>query len=463
MPMDSALAPSKLTPRARLAAALLSLATGTAGCQGESATFPGQGGHDAGPTMTKPTSCLSNADCKNSGICTGGFCTAVTVCGMDSQCPHGQICGSHGYCVQCDVNHANACPMGQTCQFDYTCVNAGPADSGVPIIDGGPDGSVAPGMDGSVAPGNDAAVAMSCATRDDCPNDTVCTMSACVPPPARCMTPDDCPKNRPSCDGLNGVCFGGSSCLSDMDCANNPTCGNGACMCMMPGPGQPGTCVARPDECQSDADCLVNGTYNGRYCTVTLSPKRCLMAPTCTTDAQCAASALVCDTTMGSMSFDHCKNGTPCPTGTECTSAQICVNDLCVSKDCNNTPMLCAPSQMCEANGMCVDTMGSSCTSDAMCVAGQYCNTSVGACQTGCRDNSECMGGICNAAHTCQAPAGMFCGPCSTNADCPAGSNCTMNLFTGQNLCYETCSMTGGSSCSRSSAQCLFGVCTCVL
>ena len=67
--------------------------------------------------------------------------------------------------------------------------------------------------------------------------------------------------------------------------------------------------------CQSDADCRMNGMYVGKFCSINNPPKRCLTAPSCSSDAQCQNEGLVCDLQAGSDSNGKCVNGATCTPG----------------------------------------------------------------------------------------------------------------------------------------------------
>jgi hypothetical protein len=375
----------------------------------------------------------------------GGVCEAVTPCQDDNACTaSGKVCHTtRGYCVQCDGRHTNECPAGTTCQFDFTCAALTAGDGGV--------------SDGGSCSGQ-------CTDRTMCGTDQVCRGGACCPPPARCVSINDCPVNRPECNGATGECFGGDSCIQDMECDGKPGCAPGACFCDAPAVGQPGECRARPDECQDDMGCWQNGAYAGKVCTVQASPRRCVDAPNCTGDVACASLGLVCDLVMASPSYQRCVNGTPCPNGNECNpSTQACVDMVCVGKNCNNTPNFCMANERCDmATGTCLPLMSGTCTTDGMCNPGFWCNTAVNMCELGCRDSSECSGGVCDANHRCQQPTGNVCGPCTSDADCPAGTNCRPHSIRSEMLCYEACNAFAGEDCMLNpNAVCFALRCAC--
>jgi hypothetical protein len=390
-------------------------------------------------TGVEMRACNTTNDCAGQGICVAGLCQQVRSCQNDDECAsEGQVCHSNRfYCVECDGRSADQCPENFTCQFDFTCVMIGNApDAGTDTCSG------------------------SCTDRTECGPDNVCQNNTCCPPPARCFSVADCPVSAPQCNGATGECFGGASCFDDDDCNDQPGCAGGACECNIP-TTPPGTCRARQDECQSDADCRMNGAYVGKFCTITMPPKRCLDAPNCVSDAQCQNDGLICDLMPGSDSNGRCINGAPCtPGGNECNAAtQACVNNVCVAKNCLNTPTLCVSGETCDPNtGQCIQA---SCTMNTDCQPGFYCNTVLNPamCEVGCRDNSECNGGVCDAGHRCQGGMGGLCTSCTDDSMCPAGARCVD--ATGQ--CHEICSMITGQMCTDTARQCVFGNCTCTL
>ncbi len=393
---------------------------------------------DAGPTTT---TCTKTVDCGGTGVCVGGICQSVMSCQMDDECAGGgQVChNARFYCVECD-GRPGQCAAGQTCQADFTCVaiSTGTPDAGMNECSG------------------------TCTDRDGCAVDQVCSAGGeCCPPPNRCRSPNDCPASAPMCNGATGQCFGGSGCFQDGDCEMESACTGGRCFCDIVG-APPGVCRQRPDECQGDMDCWDMGAFVNKFCTTATPPKRCIDAPTCAGDADCISFGLVCDNQPGSPSMGYCQNGMPCPMGNECVSGQVCQAGVCVGENCQNTPSLCSGTDTCDpVTLMCVPATGGSCTLDSECQAGYYCNTSASTCEVGCRDNTECTGGICNASHMCEYPSGQFCGPCMTDMDCAAGATCYDSPITGKS-CRESCSNLLMQPCSDPSKTCFFGKCSCL-
>ncbi len=383
---------------------------------------------------TGPLTCSSTADCGGVGICVAGLCQEVRSCTVDDECASdNKVCHTNRfYCVECDGTHPGECPMGQTCQFDFTCV---------PI--GG-------GMDAGTS--TTTACSGNCTDRGECGPDQVCKDSQCCPPPPRCASPQDCPSSAPQCNGATGQCFGGQSCILDTDCDNMGGCAPGTCRCDGMN-GQPGSCVLRDNECDEDSDCLMSG----QFCAKLQTPRLCLMAPLCMGDAQCANQGLVCDTNAG-----HCVNGMACSQGSGCPGNQVCINDVCTAQSCVTNPGLCNAMETCDqATGTCIPAQGGSCTTDNDCQAGFYCETMIAQpeCRVGCRDNADCSGGVCNAAHQCEFPMGGICGPCTTDMDCPAGTTCGM--LSGK--CVETCNPISGGGCSDPMTDCILFICPCGL
>lgn len=434
--------PETMTASRRFGALPLFFALALAGSACRNAATPTNNSNpnprpDAGPTTT---TCTTQSDCAGVGVCIAGICQSVTACQTDDDCSMaGQICHqSRFYCVECD-GRSGQCGMDEYCNQEFTCqAFASQPDAGVNPCNG------------------------TCSTRNECAVDEVCRMGECCPPPDRCRSPQDCPAATPECNGQTGQCFGGSGCFQDADCESEAACTGGRCFCDIQG-APPGTCRQRPDECQSDMDCFdMGGNFVGKFCTINTPPKRCIDAPTCASDADCASEGLVCDLEMGSPSNGYCQNGTPCPMGNECQGGQVCVNGVCVAENCQNNPGLCGPNETCDPVTLtCVPAMGGSCTMDTDCQAGYYCNLATSTCEIGCRDDTECPGGVCNAQNMCEYPMGGFCGPCMQDSDCPAGARCVDNPFTGP-TCYEQCSTLLMQPCSDASASCILGNCSCL-
>ncbi len=390
--------------------------------------------NDAGnTTMT----CTRTVDCGGVGVCVAGICEAVSACTVNADCAdEGGVCHSQRFfCVECD-GMPGQCPPGETCQSDFSCA--------------------------SVQTSPMTECMGSCPDRNQCGMDEVCKDGGCCPPPSRCRGPEDCPTSAPDCNGATGQCFGGTGCFNDRECETEPGCAAGACFCDIQGT-PPGRCTVRPDECQTDPDCFENGVFAQKFCTIANPPKRCAAAPACTSDAECAASGLVCDMTAGSPSMGYCQNGTPCtPNGNECSNGAVCDQGICRPPNCGNTPSLCQADEVCDpVTLMCVPMQGGTCTTNSECNAGYFCNTSTSMCEVGCRDNTECMGGICNAQNMCEFPMGQFCGPCMVDTDCPANGRCVDNPFTGK-TCYESCSTVLMQPCSDPADSCIFGNCSCL-
>jgi hypothetical protein len=220
------------------------------------------------------------------------------------------------------------------------------------------------------------------------------------------------------------------------------------------------------NECASDDDCLdQGGMFQNQFCTLNVSPTRCASAPSCTSDAQCVHLNLLCDLS-GGPSNGYCQNGMPCPNGNECNpTTEVCdpQSQVCVRKNCINTPSLCMATETCDVvTGQCTPSQTGTCADDIECPAGRYCDlaTTPGTCKVGCRSSADCAGGNCDVNHQCQAPTGSVCGPCTTDADCPAGTQCVESLMT----CYEPCSTILMLPCTiNPAATCVFGNCTCFL
>ncbi len=399
---------------------------------------------DAGK-MQGPITCASTQDCGGTGVCVSGLCQDVTSCSSDADCSaNGQVCHAQRFfCVECD-GRSGQCGQGKTCQFDFTCVD------------------INTGTDAGSQDGAASACMGSCTDRTMCANDQVCRAGECCPPPSRCRSPADCPASAPMCNGATGECFGGDSCVNDMDCDGRAGCPAGACFCDI-GAAPPGTCKPRPDECASDMDCYQNGMYAGKYCSLGSSPRRCLDSPNCTSDQDCAQLGLVCDLTQGSPTQGRCINGVMCTMDSECGATQVCRNNVCAAATCVEKPSICnSQTEMCDTTtGRCVPNQSGACMSHTDCQQGYYCNTAVNParCDQGCRDNSDCPMGTCNAQHMCEYGTGALCAPCNADSDCPSGTRCADVL--GMKTCREPCLISG---CTMNpNATCVLLFCSCII
>ncbi len=387
-----------------------------------------------------PLICQSTADCQGTGVCVGGLCEAVDTCEDDSDCAAaGLVCHRQRlFCVECD-GRPGQCAEGQTCQFDFTCVATEPPTDP---------------SDGCSDP---------CADRAACAPDRVCRNGTCCPPPSRCASPEDCPESSPECNGATGQCFGGSGCFQDDDCETEPGCAGDGCFCDIQG-APPGTCRVRPNACDDDMDCWDNGSFARRYCALSAQPRRCLAAPPCTRDLDCANLGLICDLTPGSPSEGFCQNGRACTGPSDCEPAQVCVGGRCAGANCVNQPSLCAAGETCDpSTGQCVPAQSSGCTRNEDCPQGQFCNVQVNppACQPGCRSNADCPpNGRCNAMNQCEFPSNSICGPCTTDSDCPGGTQCQGIDSLGLTFCLQPC-LLNLTRCSLPGATCALLYCTC--
>ena len=414
-----------------------------ASCRDNKVSF---GPRDTGAAPVE-RSCEKNSDCGGNGVCMNGLCESVKPCSASNQCDGARdICHpTRGFCVECDGTDPAQCTNGKICQSDFTCVSVGGADGGT---------SDAGGCSGT------------CTDRTMCGTEQVCRGTMCCPPPARCTSPVDCPVGKPECNGANGLCFGGDSCMNDNECESRAGCGGGACFCDQPAAGQPGTCKSRPNECDDDNGCRdAMGMYVDKYCAQLAVPRRCLAAPTCQDDVDCALQGLLCDTSSASDSKDHCVSGARCPMGTECTPTQLCEGGACVGRNCINTPTMCTGNDSCNIQtGRCENVQTTSCMMDTDCNPGFYCNLSANVCLAGCRDSSDCSMGICNASHMCEQGSGMLCGACTTDADCPGGTTCYESPLTMAKTCRESCNVFTMQDCVIDpSATCVFTRCACGL
>jgi len=348
-----------------------------------------------------PTSCAVDTDCGSGYYCAaGGICQVQRTKGLSCNTAAGGDCQVAG-CRQCTTGN---------CVDGYCCENA---CSGSCKTCG-----ATPGTCTTVASKEDL---------DTCTGTTSCSASgACLK------------KNGQSCTGVGTECASGF-CIDNTCC--NSACSGGCDVCN----ATPGTCTvvaqgtsgvgcgayvcngsatACPTTCGSDADCA-SGYYCGAGGTCVAQKAKGL---TCnqTAGADCKSSGCrvcstgncidgyCCDTACGG-SCDACNGATlgwPLATNGTCALAPSgnAGSPACVTYTCSGTSASCATS----------------CTSDAQCTAGFYCNAA-GSCVaqkaqgTTCNLTSDCKtSGTCRECGTgncvdgvcCNSPCGGQCQAC---------------------------------------------------
>lgn len=327
-----------------------------------------------------PTSCLSNADCDP-----GAFCDPVSntcredlndgqACGTDPErcksghCQNGYCCAYGDCCASeadCPASYTSAprCVSAATCQGQQDiaqCVNSmcttsyhvdnDSACGPTTLADG--CGPYRPIFCNGQVTQTPPSCPTSCAGNADCDVDAYCNVAG------RCV-PDEpnggvCDENGDCLSGhcQNGFCCdGGDCCRSDGDCAaytQPPVCRT---ISTCQGTQVVGRCTAT-FQCETatidnDAGCVglksnECGPYPPVYCTAMTSQpsdQAGLCATTCTSDADCDASAH-CNTATRACEPDVGKGGY-CTTSNDCQAGYSCVDNVCCTSSCTGTCRRC--------------------------------------------------------------------------------------------------------------------------
>ena len=411
--------------------------------------------------------CGGTLDC---GFCSGGLscggggvenvcggrvrCTAATCTELSAQCgTTSDGCGAEldcGYCrggATCGgAGTANTC--GALCT-PATCASLG-ANCGF-----APDGC------GGVL---DCGGLNACGDGQNCggggrPNR--CGSQRCTP---HTCSGGYCGLTSNGCDDVLrcGSCSGGQVCAAGGSCADAAGSIGAACtgpdtcpagICLLPGQGgwPGGFCTAF---CSADTDCgagnrcILNGAGLG------------ICAPICGTDADCPRAGYGCydvdgDGTKECAPFGDGGGqiGDPCVDVGDCAGGAdaICLDDpnlptnLCASSCADG--QTCPPGSVCTFDGegaVCLAT----CQTTSECPEGAVCEDRDGdgvfECGPGqgigdpCEDGTQCASGECIPESAGGAPGGFCTAPCTTDGDCPPGSECG-TLPGGGTGCASSC------------------------
>jgi len=239
------------------------------------------------------------------------------------------------------------------------------------------------------------------------------------------------------CKLKNGqTCASGNECISGA-CVDGVCCASACNQACEVCNATPGTCTPAAKGSSGRSSCGV-GTCNGTLRTC---------STTCTTDADCSSlgycSAGTCVTTLGDGTActrdRQCSKGA-CRDGVCCNSAcegpcNACATGTCAALPATTKPVACAGYACSGTSGACA----TSCTSDASCAAGYYCDgvfcqrarargegcarteqcSSGLSCADGVCCNSACDGACqaCSAANKQSGDAPHVCGPAKSGSD----------------------------------------------
>jgi hypothetical protein len=220
-----------------------------------------------------------------------------------------------------------------------------------------------------------------------------------------------------TCTGTNacdptGACKkkNGQACTAGTDCASGACvdgfCCNAACnqaceVCNV----TPGTCTAAPKGAGGRTSCGV-GSCNG-------TSHVCSNA--CSTDADCSASGFCNAGTCIAVSAQ----GTACTRDRQCASG-TCTDGFCCSSGCSGPCETCAAAKGASANGTCTPLAA---TTKPVACGGYACSGTSGACATSCTDDAGCSSGYyCDGAF-CQKARAQGDG-CTRTGQCASGLTC---------------------------------------
>ena len=406
----------------------------------------------------------------------GAACASDLEC-TSSHCSDGVCCGT-----ACN-NPCDACSLAAGAQTDGTCANVADGSAGnpacAPYLCAGSSptcpGSCLTNIDcvsghhcdadnhcvAKLAPGNPCSSDGQCAT-GNC-KDGVCCDTPCGGACKACNlagsagTCADIPSGQdPASECQSGACNGAGACELDngQSCANGAACLSGHCAdgvccntaCNNPcdacsvaaGAGTNGTCAN-----------LADGSAGIPACAPYLCNGSSATCPgTCAADADCVGG----DHCDGS---GHCvakkAQGQPCSSNGECTTG-FCVEDRCCNTACNNPCDACSVAAGAQTDGTCANvadggagtpacapylcngaspTCPQSCTSDADCVSGDYCDAAHHcvaklAQGQGCSSNGQCASGSCADGVCCNTACGGACDACSVATGAQTNGTCAV-------------------------------------
>lgn len=461
-------------------------------------------GDGFGTECTEPSDCASRVcyDADDDGT---GFCTDE----CEGICPDGYACKvvsvaegtDRRLCVPADDNFCDMCNANADCgdTSDFCIALTG---GNFCTIDCAGDPTICPtGFTCQQVGGvGDTVVGMQCM-----PVNGICCVDQDRDQRGQgsgCVT-TDCDDNNDAvyddavevCDGFDQDCTGGVD-VGVTDCAD-ANCQLGA-FGYVERAGEPcesGTCTPQ-SATLCDLYTCSGGGENGDECATACDGED---NGKCVPTAHCDASTCLADLDNGQgadedsdCKSNHEQNGFCCPAGDCCQMASDCPTFGTIAPICDNPPTcqgsrgeaVCTASFTCASTGMADDD--SACTASTLAngcdwYADIYCNgnttQSPPACPTSCSSDADCdAGGYCNSANQCVAdqPDGGTCNESDGNGDAECESDHCQNGFccgSGDCCSNETdcpagytfppvCDTPSGCQGTRDVAQCSNFTCT---
>ncbi len=386
-------------------------------------------------------------------VCKGLSAACPGVCATDTDCIAGYYCGA-GSCQQKQVN-GQTCVAANQCQSGFCvdgvccndqCVgncNACSAAAGAPVS--GTCSNVTGAGNPSCAPYTCSGGSSSCPNA--CVNDTYCASthycngSTCTPKLANgqvCGAGNQCASSfcadgvccNTACGGACDACAAALGALVDGTCGTVAGLGNPSCtpyLCT-------GSSAVCPVSCSNDNGCISSHYCNGGSCLAKVTTGQA-----CTTANQCqsgfCADGVCCDTACGG-ACNACSVGSGAPSNGTCANVTGAGNPSCGPYVCSGSSATCPIS----------------CTGDAGCTAGNYCNPAnlcVSKLVLGqaCTAANQCQSGSCADGVCCNNACSGECNACSTAAGAPSNGTCANVTGAGNPSC-------GTYVCSGASATC---------
>ncbi|QDG53748.1 hypothetical protein FIV42_24290 [Persicimonas caeni] len=375
--------------------------------------------------------CSSDGDCAEGESCQEGLCTdgsTVGDCQSDADCADGEKCNLANECVPDDstgCTTSDDCGDGEYCDQDA----------------------------GSCAVGD-------CYDSTDCADSETCdTNNTCVPdgtdPCGGCPQGQTCNTQTSQCEvtgtePCGGSCPSGQVCNTQTDqcepeqncdpaCTDGQICDTTSGTCIdnncPPGTPEPSDCAADPVYNKFDAD--------GCFCAQCLSDSDCDTGAgeTCNPNGECIVCNESCDPSQGGNACSdpgfYCVSNCciECVGNSDCPQGEVCVDGSCgAPPDCSVDPSACTGGMVCnQSTGQCeMPQSGTSCSSDADCQQGQFCDPSTQTCQSLIGDGS---GMTCDPQCPSGPDACIFGMMCTCPQDampweqvCPSGQVCLIGV-----------------------------------